>query len=136
MRRRRSGPDDLLVFREDGGWRDVRSEDVNAYLQEKAGEQFSAKDFRTWHGTVLAAIELAREGVPSSKGAESARSERQSSGLPSCSATLRLSAAAPISTPECWIGFETARRLNFPPAGQRTASRLDGKVLSSEGSWR
>lgn len=68
MRRRRSGPDDLLVFREDGGWRDVRSDDVNAYLQAKAGEEFSAKDFRTWHGTVLAAVELAREGAPRSKG--------------------------------------------------------------------
>ncbi len=68
MRRRRSGPDDLLVYREDGTWRDVRSDDVNAYLQEKAGEQFSAKDFRTWHGTVLAAVELAREGAPSSRG--------------------------------------------------------------------
>ena len=30
---------------------------------------FSAKDFRTWHGTVLAAVELAREGAPASKGA-------------------------------------------------------------------
>jgi len=68
MRRRRSGPDDLLVFRDDGTWRDVRSEDVNTYLREKAGEAFSAKDFRTWHGTVLAAVELAREGPPSSKG--------------------------------------------------------------------
>ena len=68
MRRRRSGPEDLLVFREDGAWRDVRSEDVNAYLQQKAGEQFSAKDFRTWHGTVLAAAELARQGAPGSKG--------------------------------------------------------------------
>jgi DNA topoisomerase I len=68
MRRRRSGPDDLLVFHEDGAWRDVRSMDVNAYLQEKAGEEFSAKDFRTWHGTVLAAIELAREGPAGSKG--------------------------------------------------------------------
>jgi len=68
MRRRRSGPDDLLVFREAGTWRDVRSEEVNAYLQEKAGEEFSAKDFRTWHGTVLAAVELAREKASSSKG--------------------------------------------------------------------
>lgn len=67
--RRRSGPEDLLVFREDGGWRDVRSEEVNAYLQEKAGEEFSAKDFRTWHGTVLAAVELAREGAPKTRGA-------------------------------------------------------------------
>jgi DNA topoisomerase IB len=37
----------------------VRSEDVNEYIQEKIGEQFSAKDFRTWHGTVLAAVALA-----------------------------------------------------------------------------
>jgi DNA topoisomerase I len=68
MRRRRSGPDDLLVFQEDGGWHDVRSEEVNAYLQERAGDEFSAKDFRTWHGTVLTAVELAREGAPRSKG--------------------------------------------------------------------
>jgi hypothetical protein len=68
MRRRRSGPDDLLVFRDGGGWHDVRSEEVNTYLQAKAGEEFSAKDFRTWHGTVLAAVELAREGPPTSKG--------------------------------------------------------------------
>ncbi len=68
MRRRRSGPDDLLVFRADGSWHDVRSEEVNAYLQEKAGEEFSAKDFRTWHGTVLAAVELAREKAASPKG--------------------------------------------------------------------
>jgi len=73
MRRRRSGPDDLLVFREGRTWHDIRSEDVNDYLQEKAGEEFSAKDFRTWHGTVLAAVELAREEPPSSKsGGESA----------------------------------------------------------------
>ena len=68
MRRRRSGPDDLLVFREGDAWRDVRSEDVNAYLREQAGEEFSAKDFRTWHGTVLAAVELAREESRATRG--------------------------------------------------------------------
>jgi DNA topoisomerase-1 len=68
MRRRRSGPDDLLAYRERGSWHNVRSEEVNDYLHEKAGEEFSAKDFRTWHGTVLAAVELAREEAPSSKG--------------------------------------------------------------------
>jgi DNA topoisomerase I len=72
MRRRRSGPDDLLVFREDGAWRDVRSEEVNDYLRGNAGEEFSAKDFRTWHGTVLAAVELAREVAPSKGGSERA----------------------------------------------------------------
>lgn len=68
MRRRRSGPEDLLVFRDGGAWRDVRSEEVNDYLRAEAGDGFSAKDFRTWHGTVLAAVELAREGAPASKG--------------------------------------------------------------------
>jgi DNA topoisomerase IB len=68
MRRRRSGPDDLLVFREGRRWHDVRSVDVNDYIQERVGEEYSAKDFRTWHGTVLAAVELAREAAPTSKG--------------------------------------------------------------------
>ncbi len=69
MRRRRGGPDDLLAFREDGGWRDVRSVDVNAYIQDKIGEQFSAKDFRTWSGTVLAATALAGAPPPQSEAA-------------------------------------------------------------------
>jgi DNA topoisomerase IB len=67
MRRRRSGPDDLLVFRERDGWHDVRSDEINEYIQEKIGEEFSAKDFRTWHGTVLAAAELAAVEPPRSK---------------------------------------------------------------------
>lgn len=69
MRRRRSGPEDLLAWREDGGWRDVRSEDVNDYIHERLGENFSAKNFRTWHGTVLAAVELAAEPEPASEAA-------------------------------------------------------------------
>ena len=38
--------------------RDVTSEEVNAYLKEITGEDFTAKDFRTWAGTVLAAVAL------------------------------------------------------------------------------
>ena len=43
---------------EDGKRRDVKSEDVNEYLREITGSDFTAKDFRTWAGTVLAAIAL------------------------------------------------------------------------------
>jgi DNA topoisomerase I len=43
---------------EDGERRRVSSEDVNAYLREVTGESFTAKDFRTWSGTVLAAWAL------------------------------------------------------------------------------
>jgi DNA topoisomerase-1 len=69
MRRRRGGPEDLLAYRDGRRWRDVRSDDINAYIQEYAGEEFSAKDFRTWHGTVLAALALAGEPKPASKAA-------------------------------------------------------------------
>lgn len=41
---------------------DVRSEDVNAYIKEHAGEDFTAKDFRTWAGTVAAAVALDEVG--------------------------------------------------------------------------
>ena len=44
-----------------GRWHDVRSSDINAYLQEALGSDFSAKDFRTWAATVLAAVALAEE---------------------------------------------------------------------------
>jgi DNA topoisomerase-1 len=43
---------------EDGVQRDVTSADVNAYLKEITGTDISAKDFRTWAGTVLAAMAL------------------------------------------------------------------------------
>ena len=59
MRRRRSGGDELLAFKRDGRWRDVTSDDINAYVKDVIGADASAKDFRTWHGTVLAAVALA-----------------------------------------------------------------------------
>ncbi|MGE5131329.1 MAG: DNA topoisomerase IB [Gemmatimonadota bacterium] len=59
LKRRRGGGPELLAYRSTRGWHDVRSEDVNGYLREIAGDGFSAKDFRTWHATVLAAVALA-----------------------------------------------------------------------------
>ncbi len=46
-------------FDEDGKLRNIDSEDVNNYIREIMGEEFSAKDFRTWGGTLLASAELA-----------------------------------------------------------------------------
>lgn len=59
LKGRRSGGEELLVYRNGEVWKDVRSSDVNEYIKEAAGGPFSAKDFRTWHGTVLAAVALA-----------------------------------------------------------------------------
>jgi DNA topoisomerase-1 len=50
---------ELLQYRDDdGAVRDVTSTDVNSYLREITGEEVTAKDFRTWAGTVLAGIAL------------------------------------------------------------------------------
>jgi DNA topoisomerase I len=59
LKRRRSGGDELLAYRRGGRWCDVRSPDVNAYLKAATGRDISAKDFRTWGATVLAAVGLA-----------------------------------------------------------------------------
>ena len=48
---------------DDGEARDITSQDVNDYLREITGEDFTAKDFRTWAGTVLAAIALNAAGA-------------------------------------------------------------------------
>jgi DNA topoisomerase I len=60
--RRRGGPPELLAYREGRRWTRVDAEDVNEYLKLQVGEDFSAKDFRTWNGTVLAAVALAASG--------------------------------------------------------------------------
>jgi DNA topoisomerase IB len=60
LKARRGGGDELLAYKDDNGrWRDVKSPDIRAYVKETAGEEYTAKDFRTWAGTLLAAVTLA-----------------------------------------------------------------------------
>jgi DNA topoisomerase IB len=62
LRRRRSGGSQLLAYRRGRRWYGVRSEEINEYLKGELGEDFSAKDFRTWNATVMAAVALAGGG--------------------------------------------------------------------------
>jgi DNA topoisomerase IB len=62
LKRRRGGSPELLAYREGRRWRDLKSADINAYVKEVTGGDFSAKDFRTWNATVLAAVALAVSG--------------------------------------------------------------------------
>jgi DNA topoisomerase I len=57
----------LLVYRTADGWCEVHADDLNARFRELVGEEFSVKDLRTWHGTVLAAEEFAAAREPTSK---------------------------------------------------------------------
>lgn len=59
MRHRHDDDPHLLAHRDDGGWRRIQSSDVNSYLSDLFGGSFTAKDFRTWHATVIAAEALA-----------------------------------------------------------------------------
>jgi DNA topoisomerase I len=66
LRRRRSGGEQLLAYRDRRTWVAVHADDVNEYLKQRLGEGFSAKDFRTWNATVLAAATLAASGIDAS----------------------------------------------------------------------
>jgi DNA topoisomerase I len=59
LKHRRGGGPELLAYRRGRTWVDVRSDDINAYIKEQTGDDFTAKDFRTWSATVLAAVALA-----------------------------------------------------------------------------
>ena len=50
---------ELLAYKDRSGWHDISSADINAYLRDVLGAEVSAKDFRTWHATVLTAVGLA-----------------------------------------------------------------------------
>lgn len=59
LKRRRGGGDRLFAWWERPTWHEVTGEDLNAHLRELSGVDITAKDFRTWHATVLAAVALA-----------------------------------------------------------------------------
>ncbi len=54
-------------YDEDGDLRDVKSRDLNSYIKEVMGGEFTAKDFRTWAGTLFAALKLAELGATEEK---------------------------------------------------------------------
>jgi DNA topoisomerase IB len=59
LMRRPDRTERLLVCRSVSGWIDIRSDDLNARFKETVGDEYTVKDLRTWHGTVLAAAAFA-----------------------------------------------------------------------------
>ncbi len=62
--RRRAPDEDLLAWKRKDEWVSVGATGLNDYIKAEAGPEFSAKDFRTWAGTVCAAVELAQVEGP------------------------------------------------------------------------
>jgi len=60
--KRRGGNARLLAYKDGRSWHPVTSADINEYVKERTGQDFTAKDFRTLRGTVAAAASLAKSG--------------------------------------------------------------------------
>jgi DNA topoisomerase IB len=76
MRRRRApAAAELLAWKERGRWHDLASLHVNDYVRATTGMDATAKDFRTWHATVIAATALAESDEPGTSKASRKRAE-------------------------------------------------------------
>src|SRR3954447_49833 len=80
LKRRRGGGHELLAYKRDGRWVDVKLADINEYVKENTGGDFSAKDFRTWSATVLAAVALAVSG-PAATASKTARNRAKTRAI-------------------------------------------------------
>jgi DNA topoisomerase IB len=82
LKARRGGLPELLAYKKGRTWVDVRSPDINHYLKDRTGLEVSAKDFRTWNATVIAAKALAvsglKHGTPTGASARSSTRSRRS----------------------------------------------------------
>ncbi|QWC84120.1 DNA topoisomerase IB [Nocardioidaceae bacterium] len=77
MRRRRSGSERLMAYQDAHEWLDLDAADVNEYLRVGTGGDLTAKDFRTWHATVIAAVSLALTEEPGSSKRSRQRAVKQ-----------------------------------------------------------
>ena len=80
LTRRQAGPPELLVYRGRHGWARVHREDVNNFLRVTSGGPFSAKEYRTWNATVIAAATLAAR-QPRASRAEAVASQAVAAAL-------------------------------------------------------
>jgi DNA topoisomerase I len=77
MRRRRSPEPRLMAYQVDRRWQPLDASRVNDYLRTSTGGDMTAKDFRTWHATVLAAAALSDPKEPGDTKASRKRAIRQ-----------------------------------------------------------
>ena len=112
----------FLVVQGTNGWKDVHADDLNARFKELLGADYSVKDLRTWHGTVLAATAFVDADPPVSKRVikrvESAVMKEVSEGLGNTPAVARAS----YVDPRVVKGYEQGVTIS---AAARRAARED-----------
>jgi DNA topoisomerase IB len=123
LKRRRGGGPELLAFKERGRWQDLRSADINLYIKAATGGDYSAKDFRTWNATALAAVALAVSGEAAAT--KTARKRAVNRAIVEVSTYLGNTPAvcrASYIDPRVFDAF--AAGLTIRPALERVATRL------------
>jgi DNA topoisomerase I len=140
LKNRKGGGRELLAHRDGKAWVDVKSADINAYLKEASGGDYSAKDFRTWNATVLAAVRLAAavaaDGPPAGDAARkriTARAVKEVAGY--LSNTPAVCRRAYID-PRVIERFESGETISLEgisaetePAQQRRRTTIERRVL-------
>jgi DNA topoisomerase IB len=129
----------LLAYRTSEGWCEVHADDLNTRFREVVGEDFSVKDLRTWHGTVLAAEAFAIAREPTSKAArrreEAAVMRAVAEELGNTAAVARRSYVDPrvITAYEEGITIAPAlrrvRRQRTPEARRETIERATARMI-------
>jgi DNA topoisomerase I len=132
LRRRRGSPHELLVYPSQGTWHRIHAADVNNTLRCWGDGPYSAKEFRTWAATVLAAVALAREHAAGKRGPRAvSRAVREvSMALGNTPAVARSS----YIDPRVITLFEDDVVIDLPDASSQPAvpMRIDGDEVVVE----
>jgi DNA topoisomerase I len=133
----------LLAYRTADGWSEVHADDLNMRFRELVGDEFSVKDLRTWHGTVLAAEAFAVAREPNSKTArrreEAAVMRAVSEQLGNTPAVARRSYVDPrvVSAYEQGLtiasALRRAKRQRTPEARRETIERATAQMIRRVG---
>jgi DNA topoisomerase I len=130
LKRRRGAPDELFVYRSQLGWQRVHAPDVNNALRTWGEGPYSAKEFRTWSATVLAAVALAGEHKNGRRGprAVSGAVREVSLALGNTPAVARAS----YIDPRVVALFDSGQVVELPDAAPKAASTLEIESAGGE----
>ena len=126
------GPELFRYRGDDGAWVNIRRRHLNEYLKEVTGSTVTAKDFRTWAGTLLGACALARQGYPVPPSGRAVRSRinaamKETAHLLGNTPTV---CRASYVSPQVLSAFEAGRLIADPPALEHLV-RASPRVLAS-----
>jgi DNA topoisomerase-1 len=127
LRRRRAGPKELLVYKGAGGWKRAHREDVNNFLRVEADGPFSAKEYRTWNGTVVAAVALATE-LPRRSRAARVAADATAAALGNTPTVARQSYIDPRIL-ELYASGDVIELDELPSEGWEARARVESAVL-------